>query len=85
MTGPEHYDEAQRLLVESDSCEYACPHSGCRHEMRLIARAQAHATLALAAATALNFVAGTPGLPEPDFDAWDKLAGVPLDISGQQR
>jgi hypothetical protein len=48
MTGPEHYEEAERCLLE-EGCEYGCPHSGCEHEMRLIARAQAHATLALAA------------------------------------
>jgi len=55
MTGPEHYCEADLLLTgESSSCEYGCPHSGCAHEMRLIARAQAHATLALAAAVAFN-------------------------------
>jgi hypothetical protein len=48
MTGPEHWSEAELLLNES-SCEYGCPHSGCPHEMRLVARAQVHATLALAA------------------------------------
>ena len=53
MTGPEHYREAD-LLLTGDGCEYGSPHSGCDHEMRVIARAQAHATLALAAATALN-------------------------------
>ena len=35
------------------ACDYGCPHSGCQHEMRQLARAQVHATLALAAATAL--------------------------------
>jgi hypothetical protein len=52
MTGPEHWSEAEQIL-SGESCEYGCPHSGCPHEMRLIARAQVHATLALAAATAL--------------------------------
>lgn len=49
MTGPEHYREAGLILTD-DPCEYGCPHSGCPHEMRQIARAQVHATLALAAA-----------------------------------
>jgi hypothetical protein len=48
MTGPEHWSEAE-LLLKEDSCEYGCPHSGCPHEMRLMARAQVHATLALGA------------------------------------
>ena len=52
MTGPEHWSEAE-LLLSQDPCEYGCPHSGCPHERRLIARAQVHAILALAAATAL--------------------------------
>ena len=52
MTGPEHWSEADQIL-SGESCEYGCPHSGCLHEMRLIARAQVHAILALAAATAL--------------------------------
>jgi hypothetical protein len=49
VTGPEHWSEADQILT-GESCEYGCPHSGCPHEMRLIARAQVHATLALAAA-----------------------------------
>ena len=52
MTGPEHFREAD-LVLTNERCEYGCPHSGCEHEMSLIARAQVHATLALAAATAL--------------------------------
>jgi hypothetical protein len=58
MTGPEHYREADLLLTNPDgACEYGCPHSGCEHAIYLVVRAQAHATLALAAATALNDVA----------------------------
>jgi hypothetical protein len=52
MTGPEHYREAE-LLLETD-CEHGCPHSGCEHVRGHLARAQVHATLALAAATALR-------------------------------
>ncbi len=76
MTGPEHWSEAE-LLLNQDACEYGCPHSGCPHEMRLIARAQVHATLALAAATALPgehagdwqreiWAFGTEAEPEPE-------------------
>jgi hypothetical protein len=70
MTGPEHWSEAE-LLLNEDSCEYGCPHSGCPHEMRLIARAQVHATLALAAATA----GGSRMRPE-DRRAWDYAAAA---------
>ena len=52
MTGPEHWSEAD-LILTRERCAYGWPHSGCEHEMSLIARAQVHATLALAAATAL--------------------------------
>lgn len=48
MTGPENYREATALL--ENSCDYGCPHAGCAHEMAYLARAQVHATLALAAA-----------------------------------
>lgn len=49
MTGPEHYREAQRLLAEAVSWD-----SGERQmqgDAVVIAAAQVHATLALAAAT----------------------------------
>jgi hypothetical protein len=45
----EHFAEAEKSL--SQGCEYACPHSGCQHELAALARAQVHATLALALAT----------------------------------
>ncbi len=49
MTGLQHYREAERLLAEAlrpDSYDYPAEHSG-----RLIAAAQVHATLALAASS----------------------------------
>jgi hypothetical protein len=49
MTGPNNYREAT-IIVEDARCDYGCPHSGCQHEMAYLARAQVHATLALAAA-----------------------------------
>lgn len=73
MTGPEHYQEAERCLL-GDSCEYGCPHSGCEHEMRLIARAQAHATLALTAATAPD--PASREYKNPDLGAWRDAAAA---------
>lgn len=53
----EHFREADLILTgDSGTCEYGCPHSGCAHEMAHLARAQVHATLALAAATALGVI-----------------------------
>ena len=49
MTGPGHLEEADRILT-GESCDYGCPHTGCIHEAAYLARAQAHATLALVAA-----------------------------------
>ena len=69
MTGPEHWSEAD-LILSGDPCEYGCPHSGCPHEMRMIARAQVHALLALAEA----YVAGATMRPE-DRDEWDRVTG----------
>lgn len=48
MTPAEHWHEAD-LILTSDKCDYGCPHTGCEHEMAYLARAQAHALLALAA------------------------------------
>jgi hypothetical protein len=74
MTGPEHYEEAERCLLEN-GCEYGCPHSGCEHEMRIIARAQAHATLALAAAAGLGMGRETLTTPSPARIEWFRVAG----------
>jgi hypothetical protein len=51
MTGPEHYKEAERLLEIADS---DLRNDDLEGSNNYIARAQAHATLALAAATALS-------------------------------
>jgi hypothetical protein len=76
MNGPEHWREADLILTgESGSCEYGCPHSGCPHEMRLIARAQAHGLLALAAAVIAGTALSPAGRHEwqkainPEYDA----------------
>jgi hypothetical protein len=57
MTGPEHYLEAQRLLnvVAGGAADWE----------PMAAAAQVHATLALAAATAL---------PAGDYEAWRSAA-----------
>jgi hypothetical protein len=52
MNGPQHWEEAD-LILSGDPCEYGCPHGGCAHEMRMIARALVHGVLALGAAEAL--------------------------------
>ena len=41
MTGPEHWAEADQILIgDNDPCSYGCPHTGCPHEMAMIARAR---------------------------------------------
>lgn len=67
MTGPEHYLEAERLVVTYAGME--------RPTEQEIARAQVHATLAQAAATALGASAICGGVGV-DVAAWDKACGV---------
>lgn len=68
MTGPEHYREAERLIASSYRDGELSPEA-------LIAEAQVHATLALAAATALND--NEPGLPACEWKTWREVAGTP--------
>jgi hypothetical protein len=70
MTGPEHWEEAQQILT-GESCDYGCPHTGCAHEAAYLARAQVHATLALAAA----IVDGPAAMRPEDRDEWDRATG----------
>ncbi|MGY1500843.1 hypothetical protein ACW4TU_30400 [Streptomyces sp. QTS52] len=78
MTGPEHYREAERLLKESHTILRPHEEGPCEAD-RTIAEAQVHATLALAAATALT----TPVRSSPprnatnEWSAWQRAAGVP--------
>lgn len=51
MTGPEHYREAERLIARSNECYADDP-----AVVLALEEAQVHATLALAAATALDAV-----------------------------
>jgi hypothetical protein len=82
MTGPEHYKEAEYLLAssihlraellsgerENEPADYDEPD-------RVVALAQVHATLALAAATALEPHDWSAHAPE--WRAWVSAAGTP--------
>ena len=69
MTGPEHYTEAERLLALADRHTRGITYD---QEWTLaLTAAQAHATLALAAATAV----GTAG---PDRHTWADVAATRL-------
>lgn len=66
MTGPGHYVEAERLLAEVHRCRIAEDGDpACPFCARSNARAQVHATLALAAATVR--------LRTPTAGNWDEV------------
>ena len=71
MTGPEHYRAAEEMLEKSGS-----PDSSGEQGRHLLAAAQVHATLALAAATALND--SESGQPFDDHQAWRTVAATHL-------
>ncbi|MFF8409030.1 hypothetical protein [Streptomyces omiyaensis] len=72
MTGPEHYREAERRLVLARADWNTPTASGL-----LVAEAQVHATLALAAATALSDPTRSgPRTTIPEWNAWHHAAGV---------
>ena len=74
MTGPEHYREAERLLAEE---VFITPHGTVTRSFEeTVAAAQVHATLALAAATALNMPHPHGGMEHADSLAWFKAASV---------
>jgi hypothetical protein len=80
MTGPEHYSEAERLLTEAAAIEVSDDDPA---SLPYVARAQVHATLALAAATALN-PTGEDFVPDrnwTEFSAWARVCAVspPID------
>lgn len=90
MTGPEHYREAERLAVEAvfvspafNDLPYPEHVTGSVHVQELIGLAQVHATLALAAATAMSGRGwldadrqGVGGMHPVDYTAWDDVCGV---------
>ena len=70
MTGPEHYREAEVLLDGMRQHREAAVHERIDN---LLAEAQLHATLALAASLGLS-----ANLPMPDQQAWQQVAGSPF-------
>jgi hypothetical protein len=82
MTGPEHYRHAEELAEEAGAVMdaewgiYSSMGVSERLQRRsaFLAHAQVHATLALAAATALN--QGRPGMTDPDWNAWVDAASA---------
>ena len=72
MDGPQHYQEAEALIDSADSLPRSRDGAIDPLADHLITQAQVHATLALAAATALN---GEQGMVDPDFSEWRAVAG----------
>lgn len=73
-TGSENYQRAEELLdaVVNEHGDVAPAEPVITSYLMA---AQAHATLALAAAIAMS--AATGGIPAEDFAAWNKVAGEP--------
>lgn len=80
-TGPEHYREAERLLTEAhNAAQRVLPVMAARADAagvyaNVMARAQVHATLALAAAVAANRAVGP-------LEQW---GGHAVEVSGEWR
>jgi hypothetical protein len=75
MTGPQHYQEAERLIIAANQRLTADDSQWLQTPARrteLRAEAQVHAALALAAATAI----GSPDLPSGDWDDWRFVASA---------
>lgn len=72
MTGPEHYREAEQLAAQAHTVDQ-------EYAMYLVAKAQVHATLALAAATAL----GTAEVPADGLTAgeWRRTICRPKNVN----
>lgn len=72
MTGPEHYEYAEQLLTGADQWDDTDPEQ--RYYVKVAyAAAQVHATLALAAATALQ--PSTHSAASPTYKPWRDVAG----------
>ena len=70
-TGPEHYREAERLREQAEGLNIR--NADARAERAVLAaEAQVHATLALAAATALNRPDGE-GMRMDSYREWEKV------------
>ncbi|MER8083796.1 hypothetical protein ABTZ57_01205 [Streptomyces sp. NPDC094048] len=86
MNGPEHYSEAERLADRAHHFTYgdgADPAVG----LALATEAQVHATLALAAATAMQAAVdgSEPGMGSGEFHEWYQAAGVKPPKRGESR
>lgn len=67
MNGPDHYAKSEELLARCKETEDPVD------KARFVAKAQVHATLALAAATAINTLSG------PQYHAWHEVANQGLE------
>lgn len=76
MTGPEHYREAERLIVEAREVDVAADDLDLKAALWALSAAQVHATLALAAATGLGHAGFDE--PGPDTYAWRRVASAAL-------
>lgn len=75
MTGPEHYQKAETFLLVVREANTNTP-GGAALADQFLRAAQVHATLALAAATAMAAVpSDESGMDHSDFDAWDAACG----------
>lgn len=77
MTGPEHYLEAERLAAGAQNVMDVAPIDGLTRE-ECATLAHVHATLALAAATAMG-ACHADGMAEDDFSEWDEACGFKAD------
>ena len=68
MTGPEHYAEAERLIAQAEIDVYD-PIRSYAEDANIIAIAQVHATLALAAATAYPAIVNLHGRREAVYES----------------
>lgn len=75
-SGPWHYQEAEKLLAAAEECPLR--HEGGSPDAEVLAaEAQVHATLALAAATALGGHLADPQFRKPLYlDEWERVAGI---------
>ncbi len=76
MTGPEHYRMAERMIGRAASDDL-----GSDSERYHLAKAQVHATLALAAAWSL---ANQGAMPIADSDAWLQVASLHAPIEADR-
>ncbi len=82
MTGPEHYAAAESLLQQLRQAQTSMTVTVTAEKTAAVmAEAQVHATLALAAATALQR-GEAASLPRADYNAWEDAAGTKVPTGG---